>query len=125
MINNEELDDLVREVLQENPPEEQGIRPEWQNHVGWHRREDIFRLRGRQEKTEHLIDQTKSFYRNENETNRDLPREENESFKVSSVPLIFSVPVTIALTIVCVRKYYCKSNLPCGIKLKKIEAEMV
>ena len=45
MASNEELhndlDDLVREVIEENPPEEQGIRPEWINHEGWHRKENI------------------------------------------------------------------------------------
>lgn len=49
MVANNELDDLVREVIKENPLEEQGIRPEWQNHVGWHRKENIFKLRGRKE----------------------------------------------------------------------------
>lgn len=35
-------DELVREVIDENPPEEQGIRPEWKEKVGWHRKEDIY-----------------------------------------------------------------------------------
>lgn len=30
---------LVRQVIKENPPEEQGFRPEWKEHVGWHRKE--------------------------------------------------------------------------------------
>lgn len=36
---------LVRQVIKENPPEEQGKRPEWQEHAGWHRKEYIH-LRG-------------------------------------------------------------------------------
>mmetsp|Transcript_14402 Transcript_14402/g.30704 ORF Transcript_14402/g.30704 Transcript_14402/m.30704 type:complete len:187 (+) Transcript_14402:116-676(+) len=36
---------LVQAVLEENPPEERGIRDEWKEHVGWHRKENIF-LRG-------------------------------------------------------------------------------
>ena len=35
-------DELVREVIDENPPEEQGIRPEWKEKVGWYRKEDIY-----------------------------------------------------------------------------------
>jgi hypothetical protein len=36
---------LVHEVIQENPVEEQGIRPEWQARAGWHRKEYVH-LRG-------------------------------------------------------------------------------
>jgi hypothetical protein len=32
---------LLKEVLEENPPEERGVRDEWTNQVGWHRKEDI------------------------------------------------------------------------------------
>ena len=28
-----------------NPPDEQGVREEWEKHIGWHRKEDIGRLR--------------------------------------------------------------------------------
>ena len=31
---------LVREVISENPPEDRGVRPEWESHQGWHRVED-------------------------------------------------------------------------------------
>ena len=30
-----------------NPPQEQGVREEWEDHVGWHRKEDLYHLRGR------------------------------------------------------------------------------
>ena len=33
--------ELVREVIEENPPRAQGIRPEWGERVGWHRKEHI------------------------------------------------------------------------------------
>lgn len=33
--------DLVKEVLDENPPEERGVRDEWDHQVGWHRKENI------------------------------------------------------------------------------------
>lgn len=36
---------LVHEVIQENPVEEQGIRPEWQARAGWHQKEYVH-LRG-------------------------------------------------------------------------------
>lgn len=32
---------LVQEVVDENPPEEQGVREEWRGQVGWHRKENI------------------------------------------------------------------------------------
>ena len=32
---------LVQEVLQENPPDERGVRPEWEAKVGWHRKENL------------------------------------------------------------------------------------
>jgi hypothetical protein len=39
----EEADEheLVKEVLRELPPEEKGERDEWNQHVGWHRKENI------------------------------------------------------------------------------------
>ena len=36
---------VVRAVLEENPVREQGVRDEWEDHVGWHRKEDVY-LRG-------------------------------------------------------------------------------
>ena len=33
-------EELVREVISENPPEDRGVRPEWESHQGWHRVED-------------------------------------------------------------------------------------
>lgn len=48
--NDEDDDDgeeLVAQVISENAAEEQGIREEWAEHVGWHRKEDIFGSRGR------------------------------------------------------------------------------
>ena len=38
---------LVQQVIEENPPEDVGVREEWAAHVGWHRREDVA-LRGGQ-----------------------------------------------------------------------------
>ena len=35
-------DDLVNEVLQDNPAEDRGVRDEWVEGVGLHRKEDIF-----------------------------------------------------------------------------------
>ena len=34
-------EELVREVLAENPVEERGVRDEWVDHVGWNRKENI------------------------------------------------------------------------------------
>mmetsp|Transcript_33746 Transcript_33746/g.99417 ORF Transcript_33746/g.99417 Transcript_33746/m.99417 type:complete len:175 (-) Transcript_33746:348-872(-) len=36
-------EELVRQVVSENPPEDQGVRPEWDLHQGWHRVEDTHR----------------------------------------------------------------------------------
>ena len=33
--------DLVREIIEENPPEDRGHRLEWETKEGWHRREDV------------------------------------------------------------------------------------
>lgn len=44
--NQDDLEEtLVREVIKEIPPEVQGVRPEWGDHAGWHRKEYIH-LRG-------------------------------------------------------------------------------
>lgn len=44
VVVDDDYDELVRQVLEENPPEEQGIRPEWEDRVGWNRKEkeDIY-----------------------------------------------------------------------------------
>ena len=34
-------EELVRQVINENPPDDRGVRPEWDLHEGWHRVEDI------------------------------------------------------------------------------------
>jgi len=39
---------LMKQVLEENPPEERGVRDEWVGHVGWHRKENV-RKRGHQQ----------------------------------------------------------------------------
>jgi hypothetical protein len=36
---------LVHAVISENPPQEQGIRSEWEEHIGWNRKEYVH-LRG-------------------------------------------------------------------------------
>jgi hypothetical protein len=51
--SEESLDDdgqaLVQEVLHDFPPEERGERPEWEDRVGWHRKEDTHKkIRGDQ-----------------------------------------------------------------------------
>jgi hypothetical protein len=44
----EEAELLVRQVIEENPVQEQGIREEWSQRVGWHRKEIVrpHKLRG-------------------------------------------------------------------------------
>ena len=32
-------------IISRNPPDEQGVREEWEKHIGWHHKEDIRRLR--------------------------------------------------------------------------------
>ena len=38
---------LVRQVIAENPVEERGVREEWVQQVGWHRKDDVLGLRGK------------------------------------------------------------------------------
>lgn len=49
------IDELVREVILENPPEERGVRPEWKEQVGWHRKEDMYST---QDNNERVVDKT-------------------------------------------------------------------
>eukprot|EP00980_Cylindrotheca_fusiformis_P025975 scaffold15032_cov119-Cylindrotheca_fusiformis.AAC.4 len=51
---------LVQEVLKENPPEERGVREEWQSQVGWHRTENIRGLRGSSPLQDHTINNNKA-----------------------------------------------------------------
>jgi len=50
-IHTDDGEELVQQILKENPPEEIGLREEWKDHVGWHRTEDIHsvNVRGRQQ----------------------------------------------------------------------------
>lgn len=36
-------EELVRQVLEESPVAERGVREEWAQQVGWHRQEDVHR----------------------------------------------------------------------------------
>ena len=126
--NNEEADDLVREVIEENPPEEQGIRPEWQEHVGWGRKEDIRNLRGGQQ----VVDATTTEEFNQSDysakavggqqyeiADRSLPGRLDQSLNVVLAVLL---PVVTALFAVY---YYCSSKKLCGTKPRKTEAHLV
>jgi hypothetical protein len=42
--DDDDDDELVRMVIDENPPQEQGIRPEWGDRVGWNRKEDTYNI---------------------------------------------------------------------------------
>jgi hypothetical protein len=114
MVANNELDDLVREVIKENPPEEQGIRPEWQNHVGWHRKENIFKLRGRKEgDVSKQLGVHQNSLANIDESNQSL----SGLHKVHT--LVSFVSIVTVLIIISARKCYCKTNSLCYIKLRK------
>ena len=39
--NTDDGEELVQQVRDENPSEDVGIRDEWQDHTGWHRKEEI------------------------------------------------------------------------------------
>lgn len=39
---NDDEEKLVREVIEENPVEDVGVRAEWVQKVGWNRKEDVF-----------------------------------------------------------------------------------
>lgn len=39
--NDDDVEKLVQQVLAENPVEDRGVREEWNEHVGWHRKEDV------------------------------------------------------------------------------------
>jgi hypothetical protein len=124
--NNDEADDLVREVIEENPPEEQGIRPEWQEHVGWGRKEDIYNLRGQVDATTteefHQSDYSaKAVGGKQHETaDRSLSGRLDQSL---NVVLAFLLPIVVALFAVY---YYCISSKKlCGTKPRKTEAHLV
>jgi len=126
MASNDELDDIVREVIEENPPEEQGIRPEWQNHVGWHRKENIFNLRGREDKedaTPKELPRNHEVYTESNEALHGIQEVHtlNTTTFLSSASLI----TVLIICIICVRIYYSKTNMSCSIKPRKTEAELV
>ena len=42
-MNDDEKEAIAQEVLKEDADHERGVRPEWQAHEGWHRREDTGR----------------------------------------------------------------------------------
>ena len=42
-MNDDEKEAIAQEVLREDSNRERGVRPEWQTHEGWHRREDTGR----------------------------------------------------------------------------------
>ena len=126
--NNEEADDLVREVIEENPPEEQGIRSEWQEHVGWGRKEDIYNLRGGQQ----VVDATTTEEFNQSDysakavggqqhetADRSLSGRLDQSLNVVLAVLL---PIVVALFAVY---YYCSSKKLCGTKPRKTEAHLV
>ena len=126
MANNEELhelDDLVREVIEENPTEEQGIRPEWIQHVGWHRKEKIFNLRGRGDQDISL----RNFPAHTDESNEALPDlEEYHTFYSRALLLSASCVTVLVMSIIYAYKYYCKTNImSCSLKPRKTEADLV
>jgi hypothetical protein len=51
-VDDEE--ELVRQVLKDNPVEERGVREEWSQRVGWHRQEDVHALRDPSVETSHI-----------------------------------------------------------------------
>ena len=127
--NNDEADDLVREVIEENPPEEQGIRPEWQEHVGWGRKEDIYNnLRGHQ-----VVDATTEEFHQSDYLAKAVGGQHHETEdqfllgrldqSLTHVVLAFLLPIVVALF--AVYYYYCNSKKLCGNKPRKTEAHLV
>jgi hypothetical protein len=45
-------ENLVRQVIAENPVAEVGVREEWDHHIGWHRREHILASSGHAESSQ-------------------------------------------------------------------------
>ena len=126
MASNDELDDIVREVIEENPPEEQGIRPEWQNHVGWHRKENIFNLRGREDKEDATPKELPRNHEVNTESNDALHGiQEVHTLNTTTFLSSASLITVLIICIICVRKYYSKTNMSCSIKPRKTEAELV
>ena len=131
MASNEELhndlDDLVREVIEENPPEEQGIRPEWINHEGWHRKENIFNLRGRDDQDAAGSELHRKYLAHIVESNKTLPHLQKDHTNITTLLSSASIVTVFVISIIYVHKYYCKSNMPCSCSLKpmKTEADLV
>ena len=121
----DELDDLVREVIEENPPEEQGIRSEWVEHVGWGRKENIYNLRGREHATEefHLNHSTYPVDGHEI-ADHSLPRRLN--FQAKSLrKILVSLSSTMIVLFVIIYACKCFKKKLCAVKPRKTEADTV
>lgn len=125
MASNNELDDLVREVIEENPPVEQGIRPEWAEHVGWHRKENIFNLRGRENEKDAASELHRHRPAHADESSEAFTKiPQNHVFNATSFLWSASI-VTMLIICVIAHKYYCKTNMSCSLKPRKTEADLV
>lgn len=126
MASNDEVDDLVLEVIKENPPEEQGLRPEWENHVGWHRKENIFNLRGHEDE-----DAASELHPNHpaqtGESNEALTEiQKTHIFNKTSFLSSASILTMLIICKIYAHKYYCKPNImSCSLKPRKTEADLV
>jgi hypothetical protein len=77
LLTPEEEEQLVEEVLSDLPPEEKGEREEWNEQVGWHRKENI-----RKRRTPQLEDNNSNHYLSpsgRNQKIRELPEQEGVS----------------------------------------------
>ncbi len=125
MASNDELDDLVREVIEENPPEEQGIRPEWAEHVGWHRKENIFNLRGRKERGDAASEIQNHPAQTGDSSSDALPKiQHHDALNATSI-IWYASTVTVLIICVIAHRYYCKTNMSCSLKPRKTEADLV
>ncbi len=124
MASNDELDDLVREVIEENPPEEQGVRPEWAEHVGWHRKENIFNLRGRENEKD-AASEIQNHPARTGESNSDVLPKIQQHDALDAASFLWSASI-VTMLIICViaHRYYCKTNTSC-LKPRKTEADLV
>jgi hypothetical protein len=55
-VNVDDEEKLVRQVLAENPIQDVGVRDEWKEHIGWHRKENVvLRIGGTTQRQQAMI----------------------------------------------------------------------
>mmetsp|Transcript_27769 Transcript_27769/g.50139 ORF Transcript_27769/g.50139 Transcript_27769/m.50139 type:complete len:133 (+) Transcript_27769:53-451(+) len=115
---------LVRAVIEENPPEEQGLREEWKEQAGWHRKEDVY-LRRRQNKNQPDLVQQRGDA-NENGSRKQNKIDGNHTkMHVLTPHHSWKVWVILAIMIGCIVFGHCFYSRRRGGKIRKKIEDLV